>query len=467
MVKNLARTAADCSAGTATDGCSLGTADAGGRLVLPIAANWPSLRATAIPRGLPQPPQVQVQVIAPGDRLQITVLPQGAGSPRVIDTFALPTRFGGVDYPAGAALTSPARGFGLSRNTPALRRMLDLVQLVLDPADPVNYAQHWSRDLLAARTDSEEGRVAGPANALVIGTSGYPVVPISTTFSLARAAGLVELTRPNPAYGVSIDQVLVRSGASEGIAATHRFDDPSGGLLRGAARTRALRRRRGLHRRRAHRSDRVLVQQRHLHGCAAGAAARSSAAAAAGAQLEPGHRVPREQEGERARMLLDRPFRLRTPRNAGHLCADDSVPEPRRAARLRRPAARKPVRRRAVHGERRRAVFRVPRTRFAFRRMPAGPFALPLDSTPALSRSAGPKAPGRSAEMRVRTLSPPAAANTTGASGAQNSASTWRHPPHGAAGRSAPPTTATASMRRSPAATAIATALRSAQTESG
>lgn len=69
--------------------------------------------------------------------------------------------------------------------------------------------------------------------------------------------------------------------------------------------------------------------------------------------------------------------------------------------------------------------------------------------------------------MVVRTLSPVAAANTTGAPDAQNSASTWRQPPHGAAGLPAPPTTATASMRRSPAATAIATAFRSAQAESG
>jgi len=54
-----------------------------------------------------------------------------------------------------------------------------------------------------------------------------------------------------------------------------------------------------------------------------------------------------------------------------------------------------------------------------------------------------------------------------GASGEQNSASTCLQPPQGAAGRSRPPTMATASMRRAPAATAAATALRSAQIESG
>jgi hypothetical protein len=68
--------------------------------------------------------------------------------------------------------------------------------------------------------------------------------------------------------------------------------------------------------------------------------------------------------------------------------------------------------------------------------------------------------------LMVRVL-PSADANVTGASSAQNSASTWRQPPHGAAGRSAPPTTATASMRRSPAAIAIPTAFRSAHIESG
>jgi hypothetical protein len=109
--------------------------------------------------------------------------------------------------------------------------MLDLAQLVLDPADPVNYARHWSRDLLAARTVDEGGRVAGPANSLIIATSGDPAVPVSTTFSLARAADLVELSKPDPAYGVSIDQVLIRSGATEGIAATRRFDDPQGGVF--------------------------------------------------------------------------------------------------------------------------------------------------------------------------------------------------------------------------------------------
>ncbi|HET9752224.1 MAG TPA: hypothetical protein VFP52_04665, partial [Myxococcales bacterium] len=121
-------------------------------------------------------------------------------------------------------------GLGLPRNTPAFRRTFDLAQLILDPADPANYAQHWSDSLLGARSASEGGRGAGPANVLVIGTSGDPAVPISATLSLARADRLVGL-QPDPTYGVSIDQVLIRSGATEGIAATRRFDDPQGGVF--------------------------------------------------------------------------------------------------------------------------------------------------------------------------------------------------------------------------------------------
>jgi hypothetical protein len=67
----------------------------------------------------------------------------------------------------------------------------------------------------------------------------------------------------------------------------------------------------------------------------------------------------------------------------------------------------------------------------------------------------------------VTLFLPSGLAYTTGVSGGANSASTCRQPPQGAAGRSRPPTIATASILRSPPAIIIATALRSAQTESG
>jgi hypothetical protein len=230
MVKNLAQTNADCSNGQKIDGCSVGTADAQGRLRLPVAADWPTLLATRTPQPAGVVEQVKVQVLAPGDPLQITVLgPQ----PRVIDKYEVAARFFGVDYKAGSPLTSPARGYGLSRNTPDFRRLVGLSQLILDPGDPINYAPHYFNNLLPARAlpDKDTGVVAGPASVLVIGTSGDSSVPVNTAISLARAAGLVEMRNPDPGYGLPIDQVLIRSGVVEAVPATARFADPAGGVF--------------------------------------------------------------------------------------------------------------------------------------------------------------------------------------------------------------------------------------------
>ena len=230
MVKNLAQTNLDCSHGEKIDGCSLGVADAQGRLRLPVAADWPSLVATRTSRGAGLVEQVKVQVLSPGDALQVTVL---GVQPRVIDTYEIEARFFGVDYTAGSPLTSPARGYGLSRNTPDFRRLMGLSQLILEPGDPVNYAPHYFNDLLPSRANAEPatGVRAGPANVLVVGASGDPGVPINTAISLARAAGLVELHKPDPAYGIPLDQVLIRAGVVEGVPKAARFADPDGGVF--------------------------------------------------------------------------------------------------------------------------------------------------------------------------------------------------------------------------------------------
>jgi hypothetical protein len=237
MVKNLAQnpSGADCLppaqlpgqppvpvAAPKIDGCSLGTADLAGRLRLPISADWPSLESTRTDQGPGLVQKVQVTVLSPGDPLQVTVL---GAAPQVIDKYQLPSRFFGVNYKPGDPLTSPARGYGLSRNTPEFRRMMGLSQLILEPGDPVNYAPHYFNpsDLLAARGTT-------PANVLVVGTSGDPGVPVNTAIALARAAGLVEMTQPDHDYGLPIDQVLIRSGAVEAVGGTRRFDDPDGGV---------------------------------------------------------------------------------------------------------------------------------------------------------------------------------------------------------------------------------------------
>ena len=200
MVRNLeqAPPGADCRQ-QKTAGCAAGTADAQGRVRLSIAADPPSLVV----------PQLG-STARPGDRLEVLVFDAGGAEQRRIVSFEVESRFSGADH-QGTALFSPGGGFGLARNTPAFRRMMGLTQLVLDPADPANYASGY-----ASR------------GALLVGTAGDPVVPVGATVALARAAGVVP-AQADPDYGVSLEEVLIRSGAVEGVPATRRFDDPAGG----------------------------------------------------------------------------------------------------------------------------------------------------------------------------------------------------------------------------------------------
>ena len=233
VVRNLAELApgADCGSGAKADGCSTAVADAQGRLRLPIAADWPSLQVTRTPSTDPSlAERVKVEVTRPGDLLQLTIIPAGGGAPVVIDRFQTPARFFGANYKAGDPLVAVARGFGYSRNTPEFRRIFGLSQLILEPGDPVNYAPHYFQSPLPAGDPSNPGNgPRHPANVLVIATSGDPGVPVNTGIALARAAGLIELTQPDPDYGISIDQVLIRSGAVEGSAGLMRFNDPAAG----------------------------------------------------------------------------------------------------------------------------------------------------------------------------------------------------------------------------------------------
>jgi hypothetical protein len=227
MVRNLAQTTAtaNCSNGVKIDGCSVGVADAQGRLRLPVAADWPSLRATRTPSSDPSLPEtVKVEVLRPGDRLQIVMLSSG----QTLDTFQVHSRFYGVDYNPLDPLVSPARGYGTSRNTPEFRRLMQLSQTILEPGDPVSYAPHYFYDPLPQSTALD--RPAGPINVLVTATSGDPGVPVNTGIALARAARLIEMSQADPSYGIPIDQVLINAGVVEGVPGTHRFDDPAGGV---------------------------------------------------------------------------------------------------------------------------------------------------------------------------------------------------------------------------------------------
>ena len=213
-VRNLRQVAATapCS-GDPLQGCATGTADASGNVRVAFSADWPTTSTSpTLPAGTPG----SVTVLTPGDALQIEI--QSGSTTRTINTFGFDTTFYGVTYRAGDPLSSPARGYGRTRNTPEFRRLVQIAQTILEPADPINYAPYYFQNqVLPPRT----GQAGVPT--LVVGTIGDPSVPTSTAIALARAAGTVEMVQPDPAYSIPIDQVLIESGVVEGAARTKRF----------------------------------------------------------------------------------------------------------------------------------------------------------------------------------------------------------------------------------------------------
>jgi len=130
-------------------GCRSATADSEGRIRISLAADAPELSVTHTPQAPGLPDKVDVKVTRPGDALRITV---DGGAP--IETFGYSTQFVGVKYPKDSPLTAVARGYGERRNSPDFRRLWGLSQLILEPGDPVSYAPHYSKELLAARKDN-------------------------------------------------------------------------------------------------------------------------------------------------------------------------------------------------------------------------------------------------------------------------------------------------------------------------
>lgn len=103
--------------------------------------------------------------------------------------------FQGTYYPEGAALTAPAEGYGLLRQTPALRRFLTLAQAALDPGDPVSFAPYYS---IKTMTDPD-GAPIPPHAVLTLNTIGDMNVPLNSGIAFARASGALPFFRPDQA----------------------------------------------------------------------------------------------------------------------------------------------------------------------------------------------------------------------------------------------------------------------------
>ncbi len=150
-------------------------------------------------------------------------LPQGTAPLVTINTLGAEVTFHKRTYAKGSPLVALGDGFGLRRNSPETRRFHAIAQLILDPADPVNWAPYFEQRHLQFGTD-ETVRT----RALVINTIGDMNVPMSTGAAISRAAGFVPYAERDPRWNKTPNQVLIDSGALEAVERTGRHKSGAG-----------------------------------------------------------------------------------------------------------------------------------------------------------------------------------------------------------------------------------------------
>ncbi|HEY8086212.1 MAG TPA: hypothetical protein VIF09_00155 [Polyangiaceae bacterium] len=140
-------------------------------------------------------------------------------------------------YPVGSPLVAPQEGLGYFRQSPDFRKLMNLAQAALDPADPINFAKLF---LLAPPLDTN-GVPMPPRPVLDVHTVGDFLVPTATGMAFSRAAGVLPFLPPTaadrmPEYadwatpqelwnawgGRSPDQAMIDSYEMEGVARLKR-----------------------------------------------------------------------------------------------------------------------------------------------------------------------------------------------------------------------------------------------------
>jgi hypothetical protein len=136
-------------------------------------------------------------------------------------------------YPVGSALVAPQEGLGYLRQSPETRRLFNLTQAAVDPADPINFAPYYA----LRSAPGPDGAPMPPRTFASFVTAGDPMVPSASGYAFARAAGAVPFLPPsfadtNPEWaayatpralwdslgGKTPDEVLIASWAVEGLA---------------------------------------------------------------------------------------------------------------------------------------------------------------------------------------------------------------------------------------------------------
>lgn len=143
-------------------------------------------------------------------------------------------------YPIGSPLVAPQEGLGLNRQSPPFRKLMNLAQAALDPADPINFAKLY---MLAPPRDWDNDQMP-PRPIVDVHTVGDNLVPTATGMAFSRAAGALpflppaaaqsmpeyaDWATPQPlwdAWGKSPMQVMVDTYEMEGLSRLARTPLP-------------------------------------------------------------------------------------------------------------------------------------------------------------------------------------------------------------------------------------------------
>lgn len=150
-----------------------------------------------------------------------------------IDQFQVEAQYRQQIYPANSPLIAASFGLGLKRANPLLRRLVSLAGVVVEPADPVNFAPYYSKyNEMLTFAEGDQVFEKPDQNVMVYVTAGDPAVPASVGVNIARAAGFFTsfdgepdagIFEPDPRYGKTINRVLVDNRVTEAITWLDRF----------------------------------------------------------------------------------------------------------------------------------------------------------------------------------------------------------------------------------------------------
>lgn len=160
-------------------------------------------------------------VLLPGTHCEVR---PGSIVRAVLDRFGADFTYQAQEFRAGEPLRALEDGLGRPRNTPEIRRLGTIGQLVVDPADPAVFAPH----LLSEPLEFPSTRERTGSHALVVTSQGDMNVPASSGVTFARAAGLVPFLELDPRYGRSLNQMLIDTYTAEAVDNIARFTDASG-----------------------------------------------------------------------------------------------------------------------------------------------------------------------------------------------------------------------------------------------